>query len=84
MSYREVTMLTKSKFGKRLRAARDAVGCTQAEAAEVLGVSRGTYAQYEAGRREPGVLRVLAMVKKLGLDPAILFPEFFGTERGPK
>lgn len=76
-------MPTAERFGKRLRAARVAAGHrTQAEVAEVLGVERGTYAQYEAGRREPGVLRVMMMVKRLRLDPVILFPEFFKAREG--
>lgn len=37
-------------LGARLRAAREAAGFTQAEAAEVLGVSRSTLSQIEAGR----------------------------------
>lgn len=36
-----------------LRAAREAAGHTQGQAAELLGVARRTWEDWEAGRRQP-------------------------------
>jgi transcriptional regulator with XRE-family HTH domain len=41
------------KLGKRLTALRCERNLTQAELAEILGVSRAGYASYEQGRRRP-------------------------------
>ena len=41
-------------FANRLKKLRKKVGLTQIEFAEKLGVSKGTVAMWEAGRREPG------------------------------
>ena len=43
-----------------LRAARQAAGHTQGQAAELLGVARRTWEDWEGGRREP-----MAMVLRL-------------------
>lgn len=77
-------MIDRAEFGHRLRAARSAVGLTQAEAAEKLGVVRESYIQYELGRKGPSVLKLLEMVETLELDPRILIPEFFATPAKPK
>ena len=38
---------------ENLKKAREKVGLTQAQAAEAIGVSDGTYKNYEQGKREP-------------------------------
>ncbi|MDQ0190649.1 helix-turn-helix transcriptional regulator [Alicyclobacillus cycloheptanicus] len=49
-------------FGERLTMLRTAKGLTQAQAAENIGISRGAYANYEAGKRMPDerILRQIA------------------------
>jgi transcriptional regulator with XRE-family HTH domain len=42
-----------SVFSFRLRRLREERGLLQKEVADVLGVARGTYANYESGRRVP-------------------------------
>lgn len=40
-------------FDKRLKQLREETGLTQEELAKKLNISRGTYAHYETGKREP-------------------------------
>ena len=44
-------MLERDECGRRIRAAREAAGLTQDQAAARLGVARPSYAQYELGPR---------------------------------
>ncbi len=67
--------IDKAECGRRIRAAREATGLSQGEAAARLGVKQGSYAQYELGRRVPSWIALWELVDGLGLDPAILFPE---------
>lgn len=69
-------MLDRSECGRRIRAARQAAGLSQGEAAERLGVKRPSYAQYELGRRVPSWIILYEFIQTLDLDPAILLPEF--------
>ncbi|MCI6086235.1 helix-turn-helix transcriptional regulator [Selenomonas sp.] len=50
-------------MGITLKAARVNVGMTQREAAEVLGVSRETLQNYEAGKKFPSVPTIKRMEK---------------------
>ena len=50
-------------FATRLRQARIALGLTQSELAEKLGVKRGTYNAYETARNEPNI-SILALVAR--------------------
>jgi transcriptional regulator with XRE-family HTH domain len=68
-------MLTREECGRRLQEARKARGLTQADAAELLGIARNSYAQYENGSRVPTWTRLDEMIFKLGLDPKIVWPE---------
>lgn len=42
-----------ASFGERLKELRKKSGYTQAEAAEALGIPRGSYANYETSNRAP-------------------------------
>ena len=53
------------ELGKRVRAARDAKGWTQAETAIAMGVSRVCIANWESGRHQSGFM--LARVYDLAL-----------------
>ena len=69
--------LTPARLGGRVAAARAAVGLTQQQAADRLGIGQTTYAAREAATTLPyGAL--LELVRVLGYDPAILCPELAG------
>ena len=48
--------MVRSRIGEALKAAREARGLTQQEAAAALGAPLRTYQQWEAGRGAPAVL----------------------------
>lgn len=64
-------------FGERLRAERQRLGLSQAEAAELLGVGRVSLGHYENSRALPTV-DILESAKKAGMDPLWLV---FGPEK---
>lgn len=51
-------------FPSRLRKAREYNGITQQEVAKTIKISQSSYANYEAGKREPN-LETLALLSKL-------------------
>lgn len=55
---------TKKIFPKRLKEARLKKGLTQAQAAEKLNTTQGTYQKWEAGKSEPN-LETLVKISKL-------------------
>jgi transcriptional regulator with XRE-family HTH domain len=80
----EVNMIDSEECARRLRAAREATGLTQGQAAERLGIKRPTYTQYEVGRRVPSWVTLYHLIEKLGLNPAIIFPEYVAAKKGGK
>jgi transcriptional regulator with XRE-family HTH domain len=67
-------------LGARVRAERQRLGLTQAQAAQRLQVSRTSYAQIEhATTLQYGVL--LALVRDVGMDAAALVPELLELSR---
>lgn len=50
-----------STIGERLRAVRNKLGTSQTDMAEQVGVSQGTLADYESGRRKPSMPVLLAL-----------------------
>jgi DNA-binding XRE family transcriptional regulator len=75
--------LTPEEFGRRLRKARIEAGYeSMGEAARKLGMSTLTsYNILENGQQVPGLSRIMAMVRVLGLDPATIVPEWFPEPR---
>ena len=61
--YREV-------FHSRLRIARESLGATQTEVANVLKIAPCTYTNYEAGRSEPSIetIALLAKMYEVSVD----------------
>ncbi len=57
-------------FDKRLKQLREETGLTQEELAKKLNISRGTYAHYETGKREPNfeTLQNLASFFEVSVD----------------
>ncbi len=63
---------TAHTVGRRIAAARQAVGLTQAALADRLGWPRDTLIHYEHGRRSLSVDRLAAIATALGCQPATL------------
>ena len=55
--------------GKRIRAAREAAGMTQAEVAKRLGVSESSIRLYELGKRPPNDEMLGRIAEAVGVDP---------------
>ena len=52
----------------RLRAAREAAGMTQAEAAALASISQNHWSNIEAGQREASITTLRAMARAVGLS----------------
>lgn len=57
--------------GKRIRAAREAAGMTQAEVAKRLGVSESSIRLYELGKRQPNDEVLGRIAEAVGVDPQV-------------
>ena len=77
-------MLDRDECGRRIKAAREAAGLTQDQAATLLGVKRPSYAQYELGRRVPSWMNLYELIHLLKLDPAILMPEYASVAKSKR
>lgn len=56
------------RLGKNIRAARTALGMTQGDLADLIGVSRQSVSFYEAGKQWPQPLQADAIKRALGID----------------
>ena len=56
------------KFNENLRKARLEKKLTQQQVANLLGVAKSTYCQYETGASEPNILRLKKLAKILGTN----------------
>lgn len=56
------------KFNENLRRARLEKKLTQQQVADLLGVAKSTYCQYETGASEPNILRLKKLAKILGIN----------------
>ena len=74
--------MTRTEFGRRFKQAREVRGFTQQTAADAIGVPQPRVAEYESGIHVPPVLRLVEIIEVLGLDPSVLFPEFFTRAAG--
>src|SRR5690348_16492098 len=72
------------EMGRRLRAAREALGIGQKTAAYMLGIHVNSYTQYEHGKCSPSLNQLMRFVRVLGLDMGIIFPEAKGHDSGGK
>jgi transcriptional regulator with XRE-family HTH domain len=61
-------------FGRRLRAARDGAGLSQAELAERVGLGRTSVTNIETGRQRVPLHLLFDFAGALGVDPATLLP----------
>lgn len=60
-------------FHSRLKIARESVGATQSEIADILKISRPTYTNYEAGRSEPNIETIARLAKMYEVSVDWLF-----------
>jgi transcriptional regulator with XRE-family HTH domain len=65
------------ELAERIRAARLAVGITQYDAAQRLGLPRARIAEWESRRVVPKISALVQLVTVLGYSPRILLPELF-------
>ena len=56
----------------RLKEARQAIGATQEQIAEHLGISRVTYTNIENGKRDPDTDTLIALAKRFGVSADFL------------
>jgi len=68
-----------TELGVRLKAARANIGVTQAELAEMLGVSRSYVNDAESGRREPSFTMIVKWCKVCKVNIT-----FFSSAMDPK
>lgn len=63
---------------KRLKRERQLAGLTQAELAEMIGISQQTISKYELGKITPGHFKIIRQYEKaLGVSAEDLFPDIF-------
>jgi transcriptional regulator with XRE-family HTH domain len=60
------------QLGKRLADARKNLGRTQAEFADLLGVTEEHYRKYESGANGLSVDKILLLYQQYGIDPTYL------------
>ena len=68
-------------FGAQVRERRDAMGLTQLQLSALIGLTRGSVANIEAGRQSVLLHQFLAIAAALKLPPGQLLPT--GTETPP-
>lgn len=73
MIFRENENKFKQKFAKNLRNLRIEKGFTQQQIAKILYVAESTYANWEQGRREPGLFQLTELAFHLNVDINTLF-----------
>lgn len=59
-------------FNEMLKTIRRAQGLTQKQVADCIGVSKQTITAYEAGTREPDLMKLIALAEALGTRPDVL------------
>ena len=70
-------------FSENLRAARKAAGLTQQQVADRIGVTKSTYCNYEAGKREPDVPKIWEIIRVLGVSGDELLETGFSEKKAP-
>ncbi len=60
--------------GRRIRAARERLGLTQAELATLLGRTPTSISYWEGGQRSPGLEEIVELARALAVAPASLLP----------
>lgn len=55
-------------ISKKMLEWRELYECKQHQVADAIGVSRATYANYESGRRSPGIAALIRLAKFYGIS----------------
>lgn len=64
-------------FIEQLKKARSAMGYTQQEVADLMGITKSTYCGYETGKRQPDVPKIKQLAKILHTSGDILLETGF-------
>lgn len=75
-------MSLKETFAANLERFRHPTGLTRSQAAQLIGVSRQTYHDWEEGRGSPSFERLEDVARVLRVPVCALFMEGFGGEIG--
>ncbi len=67
-------------FPEQLRNARKAVGYTQQQVADAMGITNSTYCGYETGKRQPDVKKIKQLADILQTSGDILLETGFDAE----
>lgn len=73
----ESEAIDRQEAGSRLRCARESAGVSFDDACSRLGISKSRLSQIEYGRKVFSWPRLIHWTVTLGLDPALVVPEFF-------
>lgn len=71
-------------LGLRLKIARNAVGMTQTDLAKILGITRPTISEWEAGLKTPRRINILAWAHATGSDARWLDPTYTPWDSNPQ
>jgi transcriptional regulator with XRE-family HTH domain len=74
MAY-EITLPLHRRFVENVKALREELGLTQAEAAAKMKISQSSYAQVESGRCSPTIEMIARVAKALKCDPLELLSQ---------
>lgn len=66
-------MITSNVFPQRLKQLRQKKGLTQQKLAEILGIKRNTYSDWENGKTEPGFENLIKLADLLEVSIDWLF-----------
>jgi len=73
---KEVDVSTfEGRFAVRLKKLREKAGISQVEAAELVGVSRATYFNWESGSNYPHIKNLAKLAEIMGVTPRNLLPK---------
>lgn len=67
-------------FSEQLRKARLALGYTQQQIADIMGITKSTYCGYETGKRQPDVKKIKQLAKILNTSGDTLLETGFKQE----
>lgn len=70
-----------ASFGRELRRRREELGLSQAQFAAMLGLTRTSVTNMEAGKQDTTVGRLMVLAAALGCQPTDLLPRFEEVRR---
>ena len=70
-------------FPEQLKKARLAIGYTQQQVADAMGITNSTYCGYETGKRQPDVAKIKQLAKIIHTSGDVLLDTGFQKEEAP-